>query len=53
MQHALAKAGKKVKSTQTLTVALTEGINNVIWLRNLMNELRLIDRGPTVVYQDK
>jgi hypothetical protein len=41
-----------LSSTEAEIVALTEGTNYVIWLRNLMRGLRLFDLGPTVVYQD-
>jgi hypothetical protein len=41
-----------LSSTEAEIVALTEGTNYVIWLRNLMYGLRLIDLGPTVVYKD-
>jgi hypothetical protein len=41
-----------LSSTEAELVALTEGTNHVLWLRNLMSDLNLIDRGPTLVYED-
>jgi hypothetical protein len=41
-----------LSSTEAELVALTEGSNYVLWLRNVMSDLQLTDRGPTVVYQD-
>jgi hypothetical protein len=41
-----------LSSTEAEIVALTEGTNYVLWLRNLLDGLSLTDLGPTVVYQD-
>jgi hypothetical protein len=41
-----------LSSTEAELVALTEGSNYVVWLRNLLNDMRLKDPGPTVIYQD-
>jgi hypothetical protein len=41
-----------LSSTEAELVALTEGTNHVLWLRNFMADLNLADRGPTFVYED-
>jgi hypothetical protein len=41
-----------LSSTEAELVALIEGSNNVMWLRNLMSDLNLKDYGPTILYED-
>jgi hypothetical protein len=41
-----------LSSSMAELVALTEGTNHVLWLRNFMGDLNLADRGPTFVYED-
>jgi hypothetical protein len=41
-----------LSSTEAELVALTEGTNYVLWLRNLIKDMCLADTGPTFVYQD-
>lgn len=41
-----------LSSTESEIVALAEGSNYVLWLRNLMSDLELTSLGPTVIHQD-
>jgi hypothetical protein len=39
-------------STEAELVALTEGTNHLLWLRNVLSSLQLTNLGPSVVFQD-
>jgi hypothetical protein len=41
-----------LSSTESELVALTEGTNYVLWLRNLLDDLGIAGSGATTVYQD-